>query len=262
MTLVDPTKFFGFELGAQTTINNDRYIVNGAHTADRLRELLDAFIDKFVLCPSCKNPETEFVIKGRSGHEDMSRDCKACGAQSPMDMRHKLVSFIIKNPPQKKEKGGGKKNKKSAGGMTAEANAGGPIVFDKEDGSGEDDEVAPGDQGVPTSGTDIDAVLGRTDDVLDNPDGAELTSKKLAKLDLNGDDDEDEDADSPYSVLGAWLEENQSASDSEVIDKVKEIGIAGKHKVLIEVGHHLFTDNIDKEIAGRSSLLQAVSACL
>ena len=51
-----PTKFFGNELGAQTIMDekNDRYIVNGAHDASRVRELLVVFIDKFVLCPSCK----------------------------------------------------------------------------------------------------------------------------------------------------------------------------------------------------------------
>lgn len=250
-----PTKFFGFELGAQTTIASDRYIVNGAHQADRLRELLDAFIDKFVLCPSCKNPETEIIIKGKSGHEDMSRDCKACGSITVMDMRHKLASFIVKNPPQKKEKG--KKGKKASG-MTAEANVGGPMVFDKEEGEGEaDDETPPGDQGVPTKGTEIDAILGRSDDVLDNPDAAEQVSKKLSKLEVNG-DDEEEDEDSPYATLGSWLEDNKDASDADIINKVKELEIAGKHKVLVEIGHHLFTDNVDKEVTARASLLQVL----
>lgn len=253
----DPTKFFGFELGAQTTIIGDRYIVNGAHQADRLRELLDAFIDKFVLCPSCKNPETEIIIKGKSGHEDMIRDCKACGANTQMDMRHKLVSFILKNPPQKKEKG--KKGKKSSG-MTAEANTGGPMVFDKEEIDGEaEDETPPGDQGVPTKGTEIDAILGRSDPVLDNPDAAEEVSKKLSKLEVNGGDEEEEDEDSPYATLGAWLEDNKDASDADIINQIKSLDIAGKHKVLIEIGHHLFTDKVDKEVTARASLLQAVS---
>ncbi|WWC66521.1 uncharacterized protein I206_100424 [Kwoniella pini CBS 10737] len=256
------TKYFGCELGAQTSMANDRYLVNGAHTADRLRELLDSFIEQFVLCPSCKNPETELVITGKSGHEDMHRDCKACGRQNGVNMRHKLVAFILKNPPKKKEKG--KKGKK--GGMTAEANIGGPMVFEKgaEDGSGEDEDASPsgtpgaGDNGVPTRGTDIDDVLGRSDPVLGNPDEAEIISKRLAKADLNGDDDDEEDADSPYAILGGWLEDNKDASDADVINKIKEHGIAGKHKVLVEIGHHLFSDEVAKEITKRIPLLQAL----
>ncbi|WVQ85245.1 hypothetical protein IAT38_007410 [Cryptococcus sp. DSM 104549] len=254
------TKFFGIELGAQTTMANDRYIVNGQHTAERLRELLDVFIEKFVLCPSCKNPETELVITGKSGHEDMHRDCKACGRQNPIQMSHKLVTYILKNPPKKKEKGkkGGKK------GMTAEANVGGPMVFEKaaaEDGSGEEDTSlapTPDQGGVPTKGTEIDAILGRSDPVLGDPDAAEQASKKLAKLDLAGDEDEDEDADSPYAQLGAWLEENKAADDAAIVGQIKELGIAGKHKALVEIGHHLFTDAVDKEIAKRVSLLQVL----
>ena len=258
--IADTTKFFGCELGAQTSFANDRYIVNGAHQADRLRELLDVFIEKFVLCPSCKNPETEIIISGKAGHEDMTRDCKACGSQTQVDMRHKLVTFILKNPPKKKEKGS-KKGKK--GGMTAEANVGGPMVFDAAapNGSGdeEDGPVTPTqDNGVPTRGTDIDAVLGKSDPILDDPDQAEAVTKKLAKMDVNGDDEDDEDADSPYAVLGAWLEDNKDASDANVIAQIKENGVVGKHKVLVEIGHHLFSDKVATEIPTRIALLKVV----
>ena len=281
MTSADPTKFFGCELGAQTTFANDRYIVNGAHQPNRLRELLDTFIEKFVLCPSCHNPETELVITGKSNHEDIHRDCKACGRQNGIDMRHKLVTYILKNPPSgSKDKKKGKK-----GGMTAEANVGGPMVFDKaaEDGSGEDDleaNVSAGN-GVPTSGTDIDAILGRSDPVLDNPDTAEDISRKLKTLEVNGngngngngsgsgngnghtnghveDDDDDEDAGSPYAVLGAWLQDNHGAPDAEVIAKIKELGIIGKHKVLLEIGENMFTDDVVNEFPKRITMLQAV----
>lgn len=59
----DPTKYFGCELGAQTTMDNknERFIVNGAHDATRLQDMLDGFIKKFVLCPQCDNPETHLV---------------------------------------------------------------------------------------------------------------------------------------------------------------------------------------------------------
>jgi hypothetical protein len=64
LLILDPTKYFGCELGAQTYFDfkNDRYIVNGEHDAIKLQELLDGFIKKFVLCPACDNPETILVL--------------------------------------------------------------------------------------------------------------------------------------------------------------------------------------------------------
>jgi len=63
LIFLDPTKYFGCELGAQTQfdVKNERYIVNGAHDAAKLQDLLDGFIRKFVLCRECDNPETSLV---------------------------------------------------------------------------------------------------------------------------------------------------------------------------------------------------------
>jgi len=97
-----PCKFFGCELGAQTQfdLKNDRYIVNGSHEGSRLQDMLDVFIKKFVLCQECDNPETNMVVK----RETIGLICKACGNQSKVDLRHKLCTYIIRNPPPKKSK--------------------------------------------------------------------------------------------------------------------------------------------------------------
>lgn len=112
-----PIKFFGCELGAQTQfdIKHDRYIVNGAHDANRLQELLDGFIRKFVLCPACENPET--TLNPNQKKQIITQRCKACGNSGMLDMRHKLTTFILKNPPDAPLDGseGGKKSKKSKG---------------------------------------------------------------------------------------------------------------------------------------------------
>lgn len=92
-----PTKFFGCELGAQThfDLKNERYIVNGEHDANKLQDLLDNFIKKFVLCSNCENPETGFTVKRGTIHSK----CKACGHSFTIDPKHKLSTFIVKNPP-------------------------------------------------------------------------------------------------------------------------------------------------------------------
>ena len=96
------TKFFGCELGAQTQFDfkNDRYIVNGAHDAAKLQDMLDIFIRKFVLCERCDNPETVLKVLPKKGI--ITSSCKACGHSFTLDMRHKLTTFIVKNPPEQK----------------------------------------------------------------------------------------------------------------------------------------------------------------
>jgi translation initiation factor 5 len=102
-------KFFGCELGAQTKFDekSGQCIVNGAHTADTLANHLENYIKRFVQCHSCGNPETVINISKR---ETIHLKCKACGHVSDVDMRHKLCTFIIKNPPEK-DKAASKKDK-------------------------------------------------------------------------------------------------------------------------------------------------------
>ena len=74
---LDPTKYFGIELGAQTHIDtvNERYIVNGSHDEMKLQEILDGYIKKFVLCQACANPETKLTVK----RSTIIEVCQACG---------------------------------------------------------------------------------------------------------------------------------------------------------------------------------------
>jgi len=94
-----PTKYFGCELGAQTQFDhkNERFIVNGSHDASKLQDLLDGFIRKYVLCPECDNPETDLTVVAKK--ETISQSCKACGYHGLLKVRHKVNTFILKNPP-------------------------------------------------------------------------------------------------------------------------------------------------------------------
>uniref|UniRef100_A0A8C6LSM3 Eukaryotic translation initiation factor 5 n=1 Tax=Nothobranchius furzeri TaxID=105023 RepID=A0A8C6LSM3_NOTFU len=100
-----PTKFFGCELGAQTQFDakNDRYIVNGSHEANKLQDMLDGFIRKFVLCTECDNPETDLHVNPKK--QTIGTSCKACGNRGMLDTRHKLCTFILKNPPESTDSG-------------------------------------------------------------------------------------------------------------------------------------------------------------
>ncbi|XP_053290859.1 eukaryotic translation initiation factor 5 [Pleuronectes platessa] len=140
-----PTKFFGCELGAQTQFDskNDRFIVNGSHEANKLQDMLDGFIKKFVLCTECENPETDLNVNSKK--QTIGTVCKACGHRGMLDMRHKLCTFILKNPPEstdivtasakkEKDKKNRKKDKENGGeeaGITGDFGA--PEAVDGED---------------------------------------------------------------------------------------------------------------------------------
>ncbi len=247
-----PTKFFGCELGAQVSADDktDRYIVNGAHDADRLRELLDGFIDKFVLCGDCKNPETDLKIL-KDG--DILRNCKACGKRTGVDMKHKLTTFIVKHPPPKRVKGA------KGAGKSAGQDAG--------DG-GSDDELT---KRIKAEAAEIPTAeqRGNVDGRLvrrhlrgrrrRTRQGARGQRQVVARL---GDDEEDEDEDSPYAQFGRWLvanrkggEEGRECSAAEVYKKAQEFGIEKKHKTVQVLAQSLFTEDAPKEIERYGAVL-------
>jgi translation initiation factor 5 len=117
-------KFFGCELGAQTTYNadTDRAVVNGAHTDAVLQEMMKRYIQGFVLCPSCGLPETNYKIKS----DTIWHSCAACGAKEMVDMRHKLCTYILAQDKKmkKEKKAKDKKNKKKGGGSDEEKKKG------------------------------------------------------------------------------------------------------------------------------------------
>ncbi|KAG9449062.1 hypothetical protein H6P81_009027 [Aristolochia fimbriata] len=102
------TKYFGCELGAQSKFDERTGVslVNGAHDTAKLAALLENFIKKYVQCYGCGNPETEIII---TKTQMITLKCAACGYLSDVDMRDKLTTFILKNPPEQKKGGKDKK---------------------------------------------------------------------------------------------------------------------------------------------------------
>ncbi|KAI0641167.1 eukaryotic translation initiation factor 5 [Trametes meyenii] len=247
-----PTKFFGCELGAQISLDekNDRYIVNGAHDAKKLRELLDGFIDKFVLCKACKNPETDLII---TKTDDIIRDCKACGERTGVDMRHKLTTFILKNPPKNPKKSKPSKKASADGGASPKG----------ENGDAEDDAGAESDDEL-TKRIKAEAAELNADAAIAKEEWSQDTSPEAVKARMKaveasmasvslataGDDDSDDDPDSPYSQLGRWVEENRDDVNAvSIYKKAEDLGIAKKHSTVQVLAQTLFTEDIVAEIS-------------
>jgi len=85
------------ELGARAQYDEKTQvaIVNGSHDNKTIADLLDKYIDKYVLCPGCGLPETDlFLRKGT-----IIAVCKACPYIGPVDMNHKLGPYMLRDPP-------------------------------------------------------------------------------------------------------------------------------------------------------------------
>ena len=98
------TKFFGCEVGTQSSFTLDspstcRAVINGSHNTADLQSNLTKYIENFVLCKNCHLPETYYKFK----HGIISQKCNACGSVDPVDMTHKLTTFILAQHKKAKE---------------------------------------------------------------------------------------------------------------------------------------------------------------
>lgn len=104
-----PMKFFAYELAATAKYKDDKWILTGSFTQERVQAALYDFIKKFVLCKSCRNPETIVQV-------DESKmvwlNCKACASVGMVDPREKLCNQIAKTEQPVKMAEGRKKGKK------------------------------------------------------------------------------------------------------------------------------------------------------
>ncbi|ETR98446.1 hypothetical protein M419DRAFT_11772 [Trichoderma reesei RUT C-30] len=274
-------KYFGFELGAQTNIDpkDDRWIINGAHDAAKLQDHLDGFINKFVLCKKCKNPETDVVIKD----DHIVLDCKACGQRTDVDLRLKLSGFILKNQPKKGKKDKAERRaakKAKQNGQAAKENGQGSGEDGSENGSNEaaengdvsDDEFQKMQAEAITAASKNDVEVKEDEWAVDmsaeavKARQAQLPDELKQKLNIGG-DDEDEDGEgggnTVYDEFGNWI--NQQAEEKGGIDnvdsiniyvKAKELGIESKHRSVLVLVQTIFDKNIVAQIPKRASMLK------
>jgi translation initiation factor 5 len=280
-------KYFGFELGAQTNIDpkDDRWIINGAHDAAKLQDHLDGFINRFVLCKKCKNPETDVTIKD----DHIILDCKACGQRTDVDLRLKLSGFILKNQPKKskkdkaerraakkaKQNGHAKENGAASGEDGSEH--GSNETGDNEADVGSDDEFQKVQAEAITAANaeheikDDEWAVDMSAEAV-KARQAQLPGELKQKLNIGG-DDEDEDGEgggnTVYDDLGNWIvqeaEEKGGVDNVDSINiyvKAKELGIENKHRSVLVLVQTVFDKNILAQIPKRASMLKQVRYCI
>jgi len=71
-------KFLSGEMATLTTFDGVRVVLQGRFGYDTVRNLLEIYTEKYVVCPVCKRPDTRVVREKRLWF----LQCEACGAKS------------------------------------------------------------------------------------------------------------------------------------------------------------------------------------
>ncbi|MGQ4910969.1 MAG: translation initiation factor IF-2 subunit beta [Candidatus Thorarchaeota archaeon] len=71
-------KYVSGQLGTAGTIEGSSAIFNGKFTRESLTEVLNRYIDSYVICPVCTRPDTEIMKESNAYY----LQCSACGART------------------------------------------------------------------------------------------------------------------------------------------------------------------------------------
>jgi len=94
-------KFFGQQLNKNTTVckekTNEKSFISGKVEEKVLQQLCMEFIEKYVLCKLCKNPETEMFSDGKKKKKKLYMKCISCGETKEIKQlgSDKIVKYMI-----------------------------------------------------------------------------------------------------------------------------------------------------------------------
>jgi translation initiation factor 2 subunit 2 len=71
-------KFLSGEMATLANFDGTRAVFQGRFRVDSIRNLLEVYTNRYVVCPVCKRPDTRIVRERRLWF----LDCEACGARS------------------------------------------------------------------------------------------------------------------------------------------------------------------------------------
>lgn len=247
------TKFFGSEVGSLTVCDEKagRYIVNGAHEAEKLQNVLDGFIAKFVLCPGCENPETDLSVS-RDG--TIWRTCKACGHRATVDMIHKLCTYIQKNPPPKPKKiGNDNKGATSSGDAAIDSSAAASADAEPE-GMVAPEGIESGFIRTSSGFADNDDDWTQQTDLDKTAELASLSEKVRKSLNLA------EPLADPLEDFGCLLEKNPQISNEEILKEVEEREVRPDRALAAVVQVLLLPDSLMACFTHRLPVIQTLLA--
>jgi translation initiation factor 2 subunit 2 len=76
-------KFLSGEMATLATIDGTRAIFQGVFKGDTIKNLVETYVERYVICPVCKRPDTRIVKEKRISF----LVCEACGARSSISLK-------------------------------------------------------------------------------------------------------------------------------------------------------------------------------
>lgn len=73
-------KYIVKEIATAANIEGEQAIFQGKFGVNLIKHLIDEYVEKFIICPVCRSPDTKIVKEGRFRF----LVCEACGAKSSL----------------------------------------------------------------------------------------------------------------------------------------------------------------------------------
>eukprot|EP01080_Neovahlkampfia_damariscottae_P004846 gene4846-8431_t len=91
-------KYLELTLQRKAQINEQNQLIIKSNIEDyKILDIIFDFVEKFILCPSCKSPEGKMYFD----KEKLKIACPCCGDTNPLQVKdQKFYSFLQKNPPK------------------------------------------------------------------------------------------------------------------------------------------------------------------
>lgn len=92
-------KYLGQTLGCHVRFDSklSRVIIPGRFDLSSIVNAILSFFNKFLMCPNCNQPDIQLIVKKGIAF----RKCFSCGATTKLDIKEKMTTYIISNPPPK-----------------------------------------------------------------------------------------------------------------------------------------------------------------
>lgn len=84
-------KFLSEDLGTNICEKNKCITLNGLFEKTIIQESIYNFIENFIICKSCSNPETELYVKNTI----LKCRCRACGKKFEIQNNYKVCKYMI-----------------------------------------------------------------------------------------------------------------------------------------------------------------------